>query len=1035
MANTLKDVLQKQYEQATKGPDIGKQYTQSAKLVFTADTKDLLASINSASKYFDSVTKKHGDLTKNFRQEYKKITGNYINQIDKMKKGIIDTEKSMAASDRRQNGLLTMREDHQKRYNEEIAKTLSAQADMKKYLDAELERESKILRISHGKSFESTVYYKTMKENYDVLVLALEKETKAEQEKLSVRKKQIDVINTEIKKEYESQSRSKDKLDRYTKGLEKNKEMLDSTNKKWQESGALTSKFTGAINNAVKLGNVPALVQISKLIEKEKDMQSIVKDLDGWKKELSAIQSKDVIDKEDFDRLQVLPGKIQDSEEKLKDLASEINKVNQGMMGKGWDKLKDMASSKWTTFAAAGTSLGFFANALRNVDMASKFTAQSLQNQPIDEVSAQYKEFKSELEDSDSTMLRFIGNLKSSYNTQVGLAGQTKKSVDIQQQLRFMTLETGKSFEELSDTAVSVMQKFHLTVKDNSKSITDITRNVSLFGEALGIGSEAALDFSEKSVKSLGTSLEGATLNMAAMAKGSSQLHKEFKDLKMSNADFTKSVLNSIDADTRSSQNIGLKTQLMRNQIAIMLKMGKTEEEARKSAENAAKTAVEGSEAAMNMSGMAMAEKIKNDAAELKSYEAKLKAQGVTGVQLQMQMDKKRAEVSEKYLKGIDDPEQRKKAAIRTKDILQKVNEGVYKDTYVLGKAMVEEFGSQESGMEQLYETRKKLYKSSGSAAVELLMKNESMTRDVAENTVQAWIKGLDYQQFAHKKVMATASEDLDNTKTLAKAVEDSVNSAKMKLKSSPITPLIESIKGLINDPIVSTGLGVASGAAALFGAFKIMKSLNKVGGISDGDRLIVQAIQGSGTGGSGGGLLGDIGKGDKGGFLSKMLAKIPGGKLIGKALPFAGKALGAGALAYGAYDMYNKYSSGKGVGLGDIAQTALSGAGLIPGVGTAISLGGSALLQATGADEMLNKYKLGGTIPTAALPTTSIAKSTNVMAPTKPASAQAGTAPGVVNAQAKGMNTDGSGMITLRIADMASLLNQNMRNNFNAGY
>jgi hypothetical protein len=568
------------------------------------------------------------------------------------------------------------------------------------------------------------------------------------------------------------------------------------------------------------------VLRVNQLVKAMDNVKQIKKNIAAYKELKKRID--EAIDKQDIENVRKYSKEVKKLESETKQLRDEFNDLttSQNYFTKKWADIKDGVKD----FATVATAAGFLGNALRNVDKASVYTRESLLNMGTDEVAKQVGDLNFGVTESTGAVEKFGRQIVGSSVAFVKLRKETGDAIGLQNDLRDMVVATGKDLDELGQTALTVMDKFRLTLKDNREEIARATKDITMFGQVMGIGTSEATDFFEKKVKHLGSTVTQATKDMAGMAEVSNEIRQEFKGVSISTKDITHAVLNASNADVRSSQNIRIKTQLMKDQLAVSLQQGKTSEDAMKAAEGAANALSKSTDVVENITELDIAGEFKGDAKELKGL-----TEGTA------EYEEKFAEVGAKYLKGITDPKELENAKKRLQRVFKDVNTGVITDTISLGKVLNDELGSQEVMMSKKYDKMRDLYKG---VPLEVFAKqlsqslgvDDKQARDIARNYQEAWKEGKTYTQFVNKSMKADLTQ-ADTITNIMKGIEN----ANKAIASSSLGNIINSVKSLINNPVVSAGIGLAAAGASVWQLFYArkqtgyLKTLAEGGGVQSG--------------------------------------------------------------------------------------------------------------------------------------------------------------------------------------------------------
>jgi len=666
-------------------------------------------------------------------------------------------------------------------------------------------------------------------------------------------------------------------------------------------------KFGDEWEKAVRNKDVVALEKLHKSLDKFKDVSKAVNKLKtlnetlaqaekGFKKAEKALDQK---------KMSAYAQKIRETSDEMSKLqkiahesAEEFEDLNRSLVGKGFKELKDLAKSKWGAFASGTAAVGFFAQSLRSLDSASDFAKASMLNMPVSELAKDTKELTFHINESDNAFTRFAKNLYGTGEAYVDNIDRNKEAIKFQNQLSETVLVTGKSLGEMSETAKDVMARFNVTLQQNSKEILDTTKNAALLGTTLGIGTASTLDYFEKRVKTTGVSLKQAQRDLAYTSIAADELKNEFKDVSLTSRDLAKSTVNMSDADIRHSQNMRIKIQLMKNQVAESLRMGKTQEEALKDGEEAANVFANASDTVKMVANMDMSKTFESMVKGGKSFE----------------------DISKHFLKGIDDPKEKERLTKSLQSTFDLSKKGLLKGVS-LGESLNEDFGSQEVGMKATFKAMQKLYTSGlGSGELGKILDTAGIKSQAVK---KQWIEALDV---AKKQGTDAGMDFLTKSKTMsdantttADAQLTSMEKVGKAMNSTSLTGVVDVVKSFIENPIVSAALGVISvgGLAAVAAA-----NIANTAAVSANTAAILGK---SVTDVAGGGLLSKIGGiGTKAGgallagkaFLGSSLGAIGSGTVAGMA--------GAGALVAGSG--YLGYQAGDAVMNTGVGQKYLTG-------------------------------------------------------------------------------------------------------------
>ena len=638
--------------------------------------------------------------------------------------------------------------------------------------------------------------------------------------------------------------------------------------------------------------------------------------------------------------------------------------------------------------------------------MAANLASDSLDLMPVSEAAKNFRDIQGEL-GTTSAGFRTVGEDTGVWNEYIG--GTTKalgssidrireanavhnkyaKTIDnavlMTQNLREISIRTGKDLGEVTQTYNAIQQTFRLSLDKDMDKLTQTTLAAENFGKVLGIGSAEAIEKFRMRTQDMGTSLETAQLEMAGMVSSADDLRKSNKDLSISNKQYADLVYDSVSADTRSTQNLRLKNQIIQNTIDLMLKQGRTQKEAMEAGKNAAAAATKGSHAVETMAGMELAKTLQASSAKIKALEDEGKADEAAAAQ---------KELMEKLTVGMS-PEEKAKAEIRLGGMVEAAKKGELKDTFSLGERLNNLLGSQQSGM---IERRKKQYAlyadKEQSTMVRLLQTQEGMTADVAEETAAAFKK-------AHEEGNESYLDGLKVRENKEKETADNIATAgEGKGKQGGLAGQIyDQAKKLLDNPLV-TGLGAvaATTAYAIHTAAMYMhaKALAKGSiGLPGQDGLMKQAVGAidgklggtlfkgvAGTAQAGKGIMGTAGSVLKGTGKGLLSGGAIGSGLIGAGIEGVSSimdyrdAKARGASGDELASVRNKgigKTAGAGLGAWGGAAAGAAVGSVVPIVGTVIGgLIGAAIGGYLGKQggEMIADNATGATAPGAISPT-----------------------------------------------------------------
>jgi len=488
-------------------------------------------------------------------------------------------------------------------------------------------------------------------------------------------------------------------------------------------------------------------------------------------------------------------------EKEASDLKEEFEDINRTLLGKGWNRLKELGTSKWASFASGTVAVGFFVNGLRNIDKASIFVKESLRNIPIDEVAARYDTLGLTVNENAGILEKYSESVQSIFAVKKEWAKETVNAVYLQEKLRAAVLSTGKSLGDLTITSIQIARTFRINATESTEAadkLAKFTERSEQLARVLNIDASESVRFMEDRVKRAGTSMEDATLIMGRMVMAANDLQKSNEGLKLSTNDFGRAVMRSTESDVRYNQNTRIKIQLIKNTIDQLVKQGRTQKEAMAAGENAAATAIKGSKTIENLTGISLATRLEADAKMLDS----MKKRGAT----EEEIEAKRVEVIAKYTVGMSKT-QAESAEKRLKRELELAKDGI-RDKFSLGQKLNDMLGSAEMGMVERARAQRKLYgKIDRNTAIKLMREKEGMDWAVAETRFDLMQKG----EKAYLDTVRTRQVDEK------KGIEDIDKAAKVAAQAGTMEALFNLGKDILNNPAVNFVLaGLAAGATAL---------------------------------------------------------------------------------------------------------------------------------------------------------------------------------------------------------------------------
>ena len=761
--------------------------------------------------------------------------------------------------------------------------------------------------------------------------------------------------------------------------------------------------FGQAWDKAIKQADAKKLNAIANSMKQFSEVEQAAKQIKEVKTALQQVtaameedKKKGITDPTKLQKIAKLSSELEELTKHAAEVGHAFDKAHATGLKKFTQGIKDALGTNFGQFASWGASIGFLGNALYQVDKAGDLVSQSLLNMPLPEVTADTETLLDKTEAAGNIFSKFAVQVAGVTKGYIANTDQLKKSLELNHKLSEVSVALGVNLGDLKTTAGEVMKTFRMNLmgEDSVDNIKNISKEVTTFGRVLGIGTADALNFYSKRVRQMGGDTKGAARDLANIALVSSDLKKEYKGLTLNSKDLTDAVLRSVDADVRSSQNIRIKTEMIKKQIAASLKLGKTEAEALEQAEKATKILTNPDSVAAQEARLAMAKDFKVEYEKRRKIQSELDAAEKSGdreaiIAAQTKKNLYEAELDAKYQAGMSEKEAENEHKRRHK-LYESMQKGLFKDQWSLSKVLAGSYGSQMVGMEAVFNKMKKTYKEIPADVLASEM-GLDLTKDFdIVIRLQEAIKAGNMEMFTG--ALQDAGK-LDETLTaVQKRSEEAGQTSIMKGILGPIKSFF------VDNEIVSTVLGLGSGVAALAGFTKdpveatnantkalwmntaahsglgklFGKFSGKLGGLFKGGKgLLGKAFSGGkGLLGSVTGGMGKLASGGKG-LLGKLGGAV-GGKAFGalakgglKGIPLLGTLIGGGLAAKNVWDIGSGMISGKGVEGGDLARLATNLLTMVPVIGTGAAVGGAAA-ELTGAYDKLGT--IGGPGKTAPL-------------------------------------------------------------------
>jgi hypothetical protein len=678
--------------------------------------------------------------------------------------------------------------------------------------------------------------------------------------------------------------------------------------KEWHK--AVSEKDIKTINNLAKSFGQLKVIELN-----NKRLKELRSRMDAF-----AEASKTATDPKDVARytkhIVTLSEKIEALNTETAEVSQAFTKLNRSFSGRLADDLKELAISKWTGFASLATAAGLAGKTFQNFDRASNLASESLSNLPLDQTNKKFIDYAKSVDGSSSSLgiatdQLFLAKKAHSIHSQ-----EIDNAVQLNKEFTQTAIMMGKSVEDVGTTGREVMNVFRLNLQSNTEEIGKTTQAVELLGKATGMGAGDAIEKFRMRTQDMGTSLVDAQNEMSGLVASVEELRKGYPNLTMSTKQYSDLVYDAVTADTRHSQNMRLKNQLIQNTIDLMLKQGKTQKEA----EEAAKAMVEGtskaSEVIKNTVGMDLAGQFKT------AYEGGAEAQ---------------AAFIKDATKAMDPEAAKKMATQLTEEFARAAKSGGVHDLVSQGAILEDMIGSQQKGLEAQMSAYQKIYGSikDTTTMTKVIASHEHMSLQAARlraDQIQAMNNGMTAAEAAQGALNEGQAKQLKTAEDQKAIEEDTTAELKGRAIEQKATrgwweQASDTAKTLLSDPRV-TAIGavaaVAAYAANTMALWANTAALAKGGGATMAGEALgavkggagkLAGLASSGASGfaalGGGGAMGAATAGA--GVAAAGVAGYAAGKVIDMGATYALDKMGVkGGIGGGLYDLFNGASDQK---------------------------------------------------------------------------------------------------------------------------